>query len=146
MPHLDGTMQMEKIGHFTMVCTSGKSPFIIIEIEADYPNFVVRDDKINFIALLEGYGGPSMARAIAGDDPTKGVFYIGGSEIVPKVLQFYSIPIGAVGGLDLTMKLTAYEPEAVLELMIMPLWLSYEAITRPTEMVEHLQAMVAACS
>jgi len=146
MPQLDGTRQEEKIGQFAMVCTSGKSPLIIVEIEADYPNFVIRDDKINFIASLEGYGDPSMARAIAGDGPTKGVFYIDGSEIVPKVLQFYSLPISALSGLSLTMKLTAYDPEATLELRFMPLWFNYEAMTRPTEMAEQLQAMAAACS
>lgn len=145
-PTLTGTHERETTGNLHIECSAGRQPLIIVELEKDYPNFAIRSDLVNFVAVIEGEENTPMARALLSEENSKGTFITASSEIAIRILEYYSRDLTELSGDSVTLTFNSYEPRATLELSLMPLLMSsVDAVKHSSELLEHVNALLTRC-
>jgi hypothetical protein len=145
-PTLAGTFEKQTTGKLHIKCAAGRQPLVIVELEKEYPNFAIRSDFVNFLAVIEGEKNTPMARAILSEENSKGIFFTASSEIAIRILEYYSRNLTEISGDDVALTFNSYDPKVTLELSLASLLLaSLDALKHRSELLEHVNALLTRC-
>lgn len=144
-PTLSGTYESETAGKLHLKCSAGSQPLVVVELEKSYPNFAIRSDLVNFVAVIKDEKNIPMARALLSEENSKGMFFTASSEIAIRILEYYSKDLEELGGDKVTLTFNTYEPRATIEFSLMPLFMNFEAMKHSKVLKEHVNALLSHC-